>query len=183
MDGYQGMGKEADEQAEVWNATSFFNLPRELRWRLIHDVQKRYQTAVVEGERERRDAHDGARVQRLKQKSEDHVAAVQRRVVKYLECDSIVPCATLEFLAILASGDAKAAAANLRQQIRVRIHVFGIQAIALPAIGHGDSADDVVRLATALMEVLLRPLPHKRSPCTLSSQANTSSPNPRHCSP
>ena len=158
------MEKEVEELVEQWDATSFFKLDRKKRWAIIKDVRRQYETLVVKGGQERAEAHDAARVERLKAKSEDHVAKVQGRCLKYAEFDRVAPCTTLDALAILATGDAKKCAEALRDQIRLRLHVYFVPKSELPLIGDGDGAGEVERLASSLQAVVATPLLKKPPP-------------------
>ena len=72
---------EAVVQAKLaaWETTSFFNLPREERWTLIKDIQRRYKIVVVAADRANAEAEARGRVDRLKAKAAAHVALFVNR--------------------------------------------------------------------------------------------------------
>ena len=154
------------EQLEAWDTTSFFKLPPEERWVVIRDLQYRYKTKCVTEPRERLAKHDAAVVDRLKHKAEEHVRLVMNRVIAYQKHNEIVACvsaAALEALRGKHESD-KALAEALRDQIRVRQHVYGMKQKDLPAIGSGSGELAVTRLMSELAVVVSEPLPRKPPP-------------------
>ena len=141
--GNRGLGEEIDNQVEAWNLSAFFKLDRELRWTTIRDVMRRYKDLIVEGERARQQAHGSGRAKRLKEKSDRHSQKHLDRCAKYSEFNRIAPCTSLTDLGALATDDAKAYAGALRNQIRVRIHVFFVPRKELMEIGDGQSPGEV----------------------------------------
>ena len=164
LGGNGSLEEEIDEQVEAWDATSFFKLDRELRWTIIKDVRRRYKDLIVEAGRARQEAHDSARVKRLKEKSDRHVQKHLDRCTKYAEFDRIAPCTTLAGLDALATDDAKAYAEALRNQIRVRTHVYFVPRKELPNIGDGHSPGEVQRLVSGLRGLVEKPLKKKPAP-------------------
>ena len=154
------------EQLEAWDTTSFFKLPPEERWVVIRDLQYRYKTKCVTEPRERLAKHDAAVVDRLKHKAEEHVRLVMNRVIAYQKHNEIVACvsaAALEALRGKHESD-KALAEALRDQIRVRQHVYGMKQNDLPAIGSDSGELAVTRLISELAVVVSEPLPRKPPP-------------------
>jgi hypothetical protein len=63
----------------AWETTSFFTLPREERWALIKDTQRRYKIVVVAADRANAEAEAKGRVGRLKAKAAAHGALFVNR--------------------------------------------------------------------------------------------------------
>ena len=57
--------------------------------------------------------------------------------------------------------------AALRDQIRVREHVYGVKKSALPKLGSGFNDTERIRLVQALNELVTKVLPINRPPCPL----------------
>ena len=153
---------EAVVQAKLaaWETTSFFNLPREERWTLIKDIQRRYKIVVVAADRANAEAEARGRVDRLKAKAAAHVALFVNRAGNRDKHMKIVPGTSLAGLAALGAGKTlKDHLQAMRDQIRVRIHVYEIKAAALPAIGSQDTVGEQTRLVEELKAVVVLPLP------------------------
>jgi hypothetical protein len=157
---------EVDVQVAAWDTTGYFSLPREKRWRLIKDVQRNYRDLCVLAPKEKRKEHDAVKVERLKAARAAEIIRCLNRAAKYTEFARIVPCTSIAELEALRAGhpDAKGYSKALRDQIRVRQHVFGIKQKDLPPIG--DDTDDNVaaRLGRILRDVVVLPLPVKPPP-------------------
>jgi hypothetical protein len=154
------------EQLEAWNTTSFPNLPREERWVVIRDLQHRYKTKCVTEPRERLAKHDEAVLDRLKKKAREHERLVMTRVAEYKKHNVIVPCVSAAALDALRGKHESdtALAVALRDQIRVRLHVYGMKQKDLPLIGGGSAELAVARLMSELAGVVSQPLPRKPPP-------------------
>jgi hypothetical protein len=162
-----GAVDEAVVQAKLaaWETTSFFNLPREERWTLIKDIQRRYKIVVVAADRANAEAEARGRVDRLKAKAAAHVALFVNRAGNRDKHMKIVPGTSLAGLAALGAGKSlKDHLQAMRDQIRVRIHVYEIKAAALPAIGSQDTVDEQARLAEGLKAIVVLPLPRLPPP-------------------
>ena len=154
-----------EDQLESWDVTSYFSLPREERWVIIRDLQFNYKTTCVKEPKARMEAHDRATVSRLQEKADKHVRLVLNRAGEYSNRVKIVPCVSVAGLdALRAAHDDKALAEALRDQIRVRRHVYGVKQKDLPLIGGDNDADAVTRLMSELAATVTKPLGRKPPP-------------------
>jgi len=83
------------------------------------------------------------------------------RCGKYNDFVKVVPCRTvadLEALRARHADDIKACAEALRDQTRVRLHVYKVKAADLPDIGSGNPEVAVARLIAELPAVVARGL-------------------------
>jgi hypothetical protein len=162
-----GAADEAVVQAKLaaWETTSFFKLPRAERWKLITDIQFRYKTVVVAADRANAEAEATGRVDRLKAKAAAHVLLFLNRAGNRDKHMQIAPCTSLAGLAALGAGKSvKDHLQAMRDQIRVRVHVYEIKAATLPAIGDRDSTEELERLVEALKAIVVLPLPRLPPP-------------------
>jgi len=109
---------------------------------IIRDLQKRYQKDIVEASRDALKAEASARLARLRLKEDEHTRLCAMRCDKYNDFVKVVPCRTvadLEALRARHADDLKACAEALRDQIRVRLHVYKVKAAsaAKPRGGRG----------------------------------------------
>jgi hypothetical protein len=158
---------EAVIQAKLaaWESTIFFKLPREERWTPIKDIQRRYEIVVVAAGRANAEAEARGRVSRLKAKAAAHVALFVNRAGSSDKHMEILPGTSLAWLAALGAGKSlKGHLQALREQIRVRIHVYEIKAVALPAIGSQDTVVEQTRLVEGLKAIVVLPLPRLPPP-------------------
>ena len=158
---------EVDAKVDEFRVTSFFNLPKEERWVIIRDLQKRYQKGIVGASRDALKAEAGARLARLRLKKDEHIRLCAMRCDKYNDFVKVVPCRTvadLEALCARHADDLKACAEALRDQIRVRLHVYKVKAADLPNIGSDNPEVAVARLMAELRAVVARALPRDPPP-------------------
>jgi len=163
--GGSGNGSEADkaELLKGWNMMSYFGLPREKRWSIFKDVRRHYQAWCVDEPRLSREAHVKAKVKRLEEAKSKEVQLCQDRALKHAEFAAIALCtsdADLAALRAVYAGDKEYSKA-LRNQIRVRHHVYGIPSLQLPRIGSGNTAVEVKRLEDGLRSEFGNRLPPK----------------------
>ena len=129
---------EADAAALVakWNLTSFFSLPPSKRWEVIKDVQHRYKELCVDDPKQRLEAHDEAAVERLQDNRRAEINKARDRFLNYKKLESIVPVTTEDELRQLFGSFDRADDSGrnnaMTDQIRVRIHIYGIKAKELP---------------------------------------------------
>ena len=116
-------------------------------------------------ERKLLDQMDEAKAARVAATRQAELSKFSNRLLKYQESAAIPVIATTAALEALAAQHANSPAVladALRQQIRVRLHVYGIKAAELPYIGAkpGASADEeAVRLYNAFKVVVKFALP------------------------
>ena len=159
--------EEVDAKVEEFRVTSFFCLPKEERWRIIKSLQKGYQDDVITANRGALKAEASARLERLQFKKDEHIRLCDVRCGKYNDYVKIEPCRSLVALAALRAQhgtDLKACAEALRDQIRVRVHVYKIKAAGLPNIGSDSSEAAVQRLVIELRAVVVGALPRSPPP-------------------
>jgi len=153
---------EVEEQVKAWSMTSFFNLTRKERWDVIKDVMRNYEDLCVIAAKAKRTEHAKAKVERLKEARAKEIARCQDRAANYAKFAAIPLCtkaSELESLRADHADDDKKFISALRDQIRVRKHVYGIG--DLPNIGSGNGVDELARLEGSLLEQLDKPLPKK----------------------
>jgi len=158
---------EVDAKVDEFRVMSFFNLPKEERWAIIRDLQKRYQQDIVGASRDALKAEAGARLARLRLKKDEHIRLCAMRCDKYNDFVKVVPCRTvadLEALRARHADDIKACAEALRDQIRVRLHVYKVKAADLPNIGSDNPEVAVARLMAEMRAVVARALPRDPPP-------------------
>ena len=159
--------EEVDAKVEEFRVTSFFCLPKEERWRIIKSLQKGYQDDIVKANRGALKAEASARLERLQFKKDEHIRLCNVRCGKYNDYVKIEPCRSLVALAALRAQhgtDLKACAEALRDQIRVRVHVFKIKAADIPNTGSDSSEAAVQRLVIELRAVVVGALPRSPPP-------------------
>jgi len=149
--------------------TSFSSLPREKRWGLIKDVQRKYEALCVIAPKGMKKAHAEAKVARLQTARAAELLRCINRAAKHAEFSRIKPCTSTAELQALrgAHADDKDYAKALRDQIRVRVHVFGVAKKYLPNIGGGsnlaEEAAELLRLEAELPAMVETPLPAQPS--------------------
>ena len=151
-------GAEVDAKVEEFLVTSFFSLPKEERWAIIQSLQRNYQTDIVEANRDSLKAEARARLARLRLKKEEHIRLCAMRCEKYADFLKIEPCRSIDDLCALCAlhkTDYKACAEALRDQIRVRLHVYKVKASDLPGIGSDSPEVAVARLMDELRPVVV----------------------------
>ena len=157
---------EVDAKVEEFELTSFFSIPKKERWVVIRDLQRRYQKDIVEASRGALKAEGAARLARLRLKKEEHVRLCRDRCRKYEVYCKIVACrsaAQLEALRATFGDDFKACAEALRDQIRVRDHVYKIKKLGV-LVGSDNPVAAVARLMTQLLTVVAAALPKMPPP-------------------
>jgi len=163
--GGTGGAAEVDELVAAWDMTSFNSLPREKRWGLIKDVRRKYKDLCVIAPRGARKAHAEAKVARLEKARAAELLRCMNRAAKHAEFSQIKPCTSTAELEALrdAHEDDNDYAKALRDQIRVRVHVFGFAQKRLPKIGGGgnlaEEAAELLRLEAELPEMVKTLLP------------------------
>ena len=149
--------------------TSCSSLPREKRWGLIKDVQRKYEALCVIAPKGMKKAHAEAKVARLQTARAAELLRCINRAAKHAEFSRIKPCTSTAELQALrgAHADDKDYAKALRDQIRVRVHVFGVAKKYLPNIGDGsnlaEEAAELLRLEAELPVMVETPLPAQPS--------------------
>lgn len=155
----------ADQVAE-WDVMNFFSLPEDQRWTIMQSVRKNYNVNAI-AERHLLQKMDEAKAARVAAARQAEITKYANRNLKYLEYVSITAIsstAALEALAAKHAGSPAVLAEFLRQQIRMRIHVYGIKAAALPYISAKPGAteeDEAARLHTAFAGLVKSALPAK----------------------
>ena len=76
----------------------FFSLPREKRWLIIKDVQRKFKSLCVSEPAAKLQAHDEAKLGRSVATRDNEFAMNFNRAVKFKEMDTIVPITSLEAL-------------------------------------------------------------------------------------
>jgi predicted translin family RNA/ssDNA-binding protein len=104
-------------------------LPRERRWVLIRDVQRKYDDLCVKEPKEQLAEMDAASLKRKIDTKEKEVGKIEKRFKKYNEFLNVA--AITEAEEIEEADDVEA----LRNQIRLRTHVYQMKVVTL--IGDG----------------------------------------------
>jgi hypothetical protein len=157
---------DVNTKAAELEITSFFKLPKKERWEIIRHLQRRYQDDVVEASRGALKAEAAARLTRLRKKKEDHIRLCATRCEKYKEYIKIKPCRSLADLQALHAahgGNTKKCAEALRDQLRLRDHVYKIKNKDV-LIGQDKDEAAIARLMIALPAVVAAPLPMQPPP-------------------
>jgi len=152
----QGLGAELTEeqqvreQVEKWDVTSFFSLPETERWAIIKSVRLAY-TDTAKDERAQLLKMDRAKEERHKKARVEQIEKFENRCLNYDKFSSIDVISSVEALNALAEHVAspKDLAEALRQQTRLRIHVYDMKRALLPTIGVKPGAscqDEATRL-------------------------------------
>jgi hypothetical protein len=163
--GGTGSTAEVEQLVAAWDMTSFNSLPREKRWGIIKDVRRKYDDLCVIAPEGMRKAHAAAKVARLQKARAAELLRCMNRAAKHAEFSKIKPCISTTELEALRSAheDDKDYAKALRDQIRVRVHVYGLAAKHLPKIGGGgnlvEEEAELLRLRAELPAMVETPLP------------------------
>ena len=163
--GGTGSAAEVGQLVAAWDMTSFNSLPREKRWGIIKDVRRKYDDLCVIAPEGMRKTHAAAKVARLQKARAAELLRCMNRAAKHAEFSKIKPCTSTTELEALRSAheDDKDYAKALRDQIRVRVHVYGFAAKRLPKIGGGGNLVEeeagLLRLRAELPAMVETPLP------------------------
>mmetsp|Transcript_36682 Transcript_36682/g.82183 ORF Transcript_36682/g.82183 Transcript_36682/m.82183 type:complete len:435 (+) Transcript_36682:632-1936(+) len=172
-------GSEASQAGQVddlvakWDVTNFFALPADQRWTIIRSVRKGYNDNAI-AERLLLQRTDEAKAARIDAARQAKISKYANRSLKYEEFAALTPISSTAALEALAAQHAESPAVlaeALRQQMRVRLNVHGIEAPALPYIGAKPGAseeDEAARLRTAfagLVQSALPARPGAPAPC------------------
>lgn len=139
----QGLGaalteeQQVREQLKSWDVTSFFSLPETERWAIIKSVRLAY-TDTAKDERAQLLKMDQAKAERHKKARVEQIEKFENRCLNYEKFTSIDVISSVEALNALESEHAaspKDLAEALRQQTRLRIHVYDMKRSLLPTIG------------------------------------------------
>jgi len=159
-------GETAEDDAakvEEWKATSFFDLPPERRWEIITAVQRQYHSLCVLQPREELREMDQASLARKVAARDAEIKRHQGRFDKYKKFEKITPITLAEELEEQQGGlDGAALAEMLRDQIRVRVHVYQVKVAA--RIGDKHDEEELVRLRHEIGDLIVVPLPPKPGP-------------------
>jgi hypothetical protein len=165
--------EQISEQIAKWDTTSFFSLSPDKRWSIIVSVRNNYKdTANSELELLRK--MDEAKAERQKEAKQAIINKAINRALKFAQFSGVPIIASLPALQALVEqhdGNASGLAEALRQQIRVRKHVYATPPSSeqLPYIGAkpGDSEEkEASRLVEAFKLIVVKPLPLKLPPPT-----------------
>jgi hypothetical protein len=154
---------QVDDQVAEWDVMNFFSLPEDRRKTIIQSVRKNYNVNAI-SERQLLQKMDEAKAARAAAARQAEITKCAKRNLKYLEfvdITAISSTAALEALAAQHTGSPAVLAEALRQQIRVRTHVYGIKA-GLPHISAKPGAtveDEAARLHTAFAGLVKSALP------------------------
>ena len=157
---------QVDDQVAEWNIMNFFSLPKDQRWSIIRSVRTDYNVNAID-ERQLLQKMDEAKAARVAAARASEITKSTNRTLKFNEfvtITAISSTAALEALAAQHAGSPAVLAEALRQQIRMRIHVYGIKAAVLPNIGAKPGAteeDEAARLRTAFAGLVKSALPAK----------------------
>ena len=155
---------QVDDVVAKWDATNFFSLPADKRWTIIRSVRKGYKDNA-EAERELLQKMDEAKAARNQAARQAEISKFLNRSLKFQEFSRVPPIFSTDALEALAAQHSERPAVlakALRQQIRVRVHVYGIKASELPYIGPKPGASEeqeAERLRSAFAGLVLFPLP------------------------
>lgn len=136
--------EQVEEQVSKWDVTSFFALSKSQRWTIIRSVRLSYKKNAKD-EQALLEKMDQAKAGRNAKAREEEIAKFSNRCVKYNEFAAIPVIAAplaLDALAAKHADSPKELAEALRQQTRLRIHVFGMKRAELPLIGTKPGATD-----------------------------------------
>jgi hypothetical protein len=154
---------QVDDQVAEWDVMNFFSLPADQRWTIIQSVRKNYNVNAI-SERQLLQKMDEAKAARVAAARQAEITKCMKRNLKYREfvnITAISSTAALEALAAQHTGSPAVLAEALRQQIRVRTHVYGIRA-GLPYMSAKPGAtdeDEAARLHTAFADLVRSALP------------------------
>ena len=165
-----GKASEEDVAALVkkWEYTSFKRLPREERWELLTDLQRRSRELRDEW-RKKEKGHDSARLKRKIDNQDDDINTAQTKALKFQQYDQVVPITTEEALDALTAkyagkGQDKEYAEHLRDQLRARQHCFKWKKSTLPNFGSNHNEGELSRLESALRSVVVKDIGKKIAP-------------------
>ena len=128
---------DVEKEFERMSMTSFWNLDEDLRWSIYCEVRRKYSDLCVKEPREKKEEHDAAAVKRMEVAHSKEIARRQNFALKHAKHSAIVPCTNADELAALriTYANDKDYVEALRDQIRLRHHVYGIAPGVLPQIG------------------------------------------------
>jgi hypothetical protein len=148
-------GETADDDAEkvaAWKVTNFFEIPRERRWEIITDIQRRYKELCVTVPKEQLAEHDSTSLQRKRDANDAGKRKDAKRLDKYRQFDHITPIVDAEAMNELDDVE------TLRDQIRVRLYVYQMKVST--KIGDKTGDEELERLRLGLAKSLAtEPLP------------------------
>ena len=177
--GSSSLSSDAAALVKQWDTTSFFKMPREKRWEVIKSIQKNYTQLCVEDPKVRLEAHDEAAVERSREVRREEINKARARWMNYKKMDSIKPVESAVELQRLfdsfGGGDDKGRNEAMKDQIRVRLHVYRLKAADMPNMdraGLGQKHNSE-RLLKELKPVVDVPLPRKpREPSPYPERAD-----------
>ena len=135
-------------------------MPKEERWVIIRDLQKRYQKGIVEASRDALKAEAGARLTRLRLKKDKHIRLCAMALKRYGGYVQVVPCRTvadLEALRARHADDLKACGTRPGSAPHLQGQGGG-------PTGSDNSEVVVARLMAELRTVVARALPRDPPP-------------------
>ena len=150
-----------------WDTTSFFSIAREKRWEIIKSIQRNYKQLCVEDPKERMEVHDEAAVERSREARREEINKARGRWLNYKKMDSITPVESFAALKQLydsfSSADDKGRNEAMKDQIRIRIHVYRIKAAEMPNMEKSGLGQilKAERLLEELAPVVEKRLPRK----------------------
>jgi hypothetical protein len=163
--GGKGTKEDAEALVSKWEFTSFRSLPREERWELLTDLQRR--SKELRGVyRAKMKEHDSARLKRKRDSRDNEITAASNKYLKYEQYNkitAITSTAGLDALTAKYKGKGKdnEYSEHLRDQLRVRQHCYNIKKTDLPKLSSGHGAEELARLESCLRPVVVKELPQK----------------------
>jgi len=122
-------------------------------------VQRGYQKDIVEANRNALKSEAGAQLARLQLKKDEHIRLCAMRCDKYNDYVKVVPCPARP-----PRRRSEGLRRGVRDQIRVRLHVYKVKAADLPNIGSDNFEVAMARLMAELRAVVARALPRDPPP-------------------
>lgn len=173
--------EEVESKVEEFEMKSYFKVSEKERSEIIQYIQWQYQQAVLVESRDALKAESVARLERLQSKKDDPVVRLcSSRCVKYNEFIKITPCryeADLRALVAAHGNNSKACAEALRDQVRLREHVYKVRS---PGVINGSDKPEgaIVRLMATLPALVAKPLPKQPPPAPVPYPTRTPHPAP-----
>ena len=165
-----GAGSEEDVQSLVkkWEYTSFKSLPREERWELLTDLQRRSKELREEWKTKIKTMNSQA-LKRKVDSQDDDITSAKNKALKFQKYDQTVPITSISALETLTAsyrgkGQDKKYAQQLRAQLQVRQHCYEWKKSTLPKFGDKHNDQELTRLEKELRAVVVKDLGEKEAP-------------------
>ena len=151
-----------------WEYTSFKSLPREERWELLTDLQRRSKELREEWKTKIKTMNSQA-LKRKVDSQDDDITSAKNKALKFQKYDQTVPITSISALETLTAsyrgkGQDKKYAEQLRAQLQVRQHCYEWKKSTLPKFGDKHNDQELTRLEKELRAVVVKDLGEKEAP-------------------